>query len=104
MSLDPVMLRARTPTTGRRSKPLAMSVPSPDATALGRAVQAIRAERKISQVQLAANTGFRQSWISNVEHGRRNPSWSNVVRLATGLGVSTSTLVKRAEALTNDPK
>jgi transcriptional regulator with XRE-family HTH domain len=74
-------------------------MPSPDPHALGRAVQAIRAERGISQVQLAEASGFRQSWISNVEHGRRNPSWSNVVRLADGLGVPTSVLVKRAEAL-----
>lgn len=71
----------------------------PDATALGRAVQAIRAEKGISQVQLSENTGLMQSWISNVEHGRRNPSWNNVIRLAQGLGVSASELVARAETL-----
>ncbi|MBA3807048.1 MAG: helix-turn-helix transcriptional regulator [Solirubrobacterales bacterium] len=53
----------------------------------------------MSQVQLAEATGFRQSWLSNVEHGRRNPSWSNLVRLAGGLGVRTSMLVRRAETL-----
>jgi predicted transcriptional regulator len=37
-------------------------------------------------MHLAQQTGFIQAWISHVEHGRRNPSWSNVVRLATGLG------------------
>ena len=74
---------------------------SPDIAALGRAVVAIRAERRISQVQLAEATGFRQSWISNVEHGRRNPSYANVVRLAQGLGIQTSTLIKRAETLAN---
>lgn len=79
-----------------------MSDATPDVAALGRAVQAIRTQRRISQMQLAANTGFRQSWISNVEHGRRNPSWSNVVRLAAGLGVRTSVLVKRAEALADE--
>jgi len=76
---------------------------APDAAALGRAVQAIRTEKGISQMQLATTTGFRQSWISNVEHGRRNPSWSNVVRLAEGLGVRTSALVKRAETLADAP-
>jgi transcriptional regulator with XRE-family HTH domain len=75
---------------------------SPDAAALGRAVLAIRTEKGISQVQLAETTGFRQSWISNVEHGRRNPSWSNVVRLAGGLGVRTSALVKRAETIADE--
>jgi transcriptional regulator with XRE-family HTH domain len=80
-----------------------MPASSPDAAALGRAVHAIRVERRISQVQLAEATGFRQSWISNVEHGRRNPSWSNVVRLADGLGVRASTLVRRAEGLIDQP-
>ncbi len=73
-------------------------MPPPDQRALGRAVRAIRAEKGISQVQLAADTGFIQAWISHVERGRRNPSWSNVVRLAGGLGISVSELVIRAEA------
>jgi transcriptional regulator with XRE-family HTH domain len=76
---------------------------TPNVAALGRAVYAIRTQRGMSQVQLAEATGFRQSWISNVEHGRRNPSWSNVVRLAAGLGVPASALVKRAEALADEP-
>jgi transcriptional regulator with XRE-family HTH domain len=70
----------------------------PDARALGRAVRAIRDERGLSQVQVAEATGFIQAWISHVEHGRRNPSWNNFVRLATGLGVSVSDLAQRAEA------
>jgi transcriptional regulator with XRE-family HTH domain len=57
----------------------------------------------MSQVQLAEATGFRQSWLSNVEHGRRNPSWTNVVRLAEGLGVRTSIVVSRAERLVEGP-
>jgi transcriptional regulator with XRE-family HTH domain len=75
-----------------------MAATTPDAQALGRAVRAIRAERGLSQVQVAEATGFIQAWISHVEHGRRNPSWNNVVRLAGGLGVSVSELAKRAEA------
>jgi transcriptional regulator with XRE-family HTH domain len=72
--------------------------PLPDAAALGRAVRLIRDEQSISQVQLAAATGFMQSWISHVERGARNPSWNNVMRLAEGLGVSPAELVVRAEA------
>ncbi len=52
----------------------------------------------MSQTQLAEATGFIQAWISHVERGRRNPSWSNVVRLAGGLGVSVSELAMQAEA------
>lgn len=75
-----------------------MSTNSPDAAALGRAVQAIRGEAGLSQVQLAEKTGLVQSWISHIEHGRRNPTWSNIVRLAAGLGVSVAELAARAEA------
>lgn len=76
-----------------------MPTPLPDQLALGRAVRAIRDEKKISQVQLAEATGLAQAWISQIERGRRNPSWSNVLRLAEGLGVRLSELVKRAETL-----
>jgi transcriptional regulator with XRE-family HTH domain len=69
----------------------------PDQPALGAAVKAIRAEKDVSQVRLSEATGFTQSWLSEVEHGRRNPSWSNVVRLARGLGVSVAELAARAE-------
>jgi transcriptional regulator with XRE-family HTH domain len=75
-----------------------MSANLPDAAALGRAVQAIRAETGISQVQLAEKTGLVQSWISHIEHGRRNPTWSNIVRLADGLGIGVAELAARAEA------
>lgn len=72
-------------------------MPAPDVAALGRAIQAMRAERGISQVQLAETTGLAQSWISQVEHGHRNPAWRNVARLADGLGVRLSALIARAE-------
>jgi transcriptional regulator with XRE-family HTH domain len=75
---------------------------APDQPALGAAVKAIREEKKISQVALSKATGFRQSWVSDVENARRHPSFSSVVRLAAGLGVQTSTLVRRAERLADD--
>jgi len=77
---------------------MVMTEPTPDIAALGRAVRAIREEHGINQVQLAAKTGFTQSWISHVERGNRNPSWSNIVRLAAGLGVSVAALAARSES------
>jgi transcriptional regulator with XRE-family HTH domain len=76
-----------------------MSDQAPDAAALGRAVLAVRTDKGISQMQLAEATGFMQSWISQVERGRRNPSWNNVARLAEGLGVSVAELAKRAQTV-----
>jgi transcriptional regulator with XRE-family HTH domain len=80
-----------------------MAPTAPDAAALGRAVQVIRAERGLTQMQLAEATGFMQAWISNLEHGRRNASWSNVGRLAEGLGVTVAELAARAETLVDEP-
>jgi transcriptional regulator with XRE-family HTH domain len=80
-----------------------MSRPEPDQPDLGAAVRVIREERGISQVVFSERTGFMQSWISETERGKRNPSWSNVVRLAHGLGVTPAELVARAEALASDP-
>lgn len=80
-----------------------MPAPEPDQPDLGAAVRVIREERGISQVVFSERTGFMQSWISETERGKRNPSWSNVVRLAHGLGVTPAELVARAEALADEP-
>jgi len=77
-------------------------MPDPDQPALGAAVKSIREEKAISQVRLSETTGFRLSWISEVEHGRHNPSFASLVRLAAGLGVRTSALVRRAEKLADE--
>jgi XRE family transcriptional regulator, regulator of sulfur utilization len=74
-----------------------MPAPLPDAAALGRAVRLIRDEQGISQVQLSEKTGLMQSWISHIEHGRRNPTWSNIVRLSAGLGIGVAELAARSE-------
>jgi XRE family transcriptional regulator, regulator of sulfur utilization len=74
-------------------------MPAPDLLSLGLAVRAIRDERGISQVELARASGLQQTWISHIENGRRNPAWSNLGRLADGLGVGVAELAARAEAI-----
>jgi len=76
-------------------------VPSAPAfqTALGLAVKASRQEREITQEALANDTGLHQRWISNVETGKRNPSYASLRRLAAGLGLSASELLARAEQI-----
>lgn len=75
----------------------------PDPVALGRAVRAIRDERGISQVRLSENSGLQRGWLSNLEHGKRNPNFANVVRRPAGLGVRPAELVARAETLADEP-
>jgi transcriptional regulator with XRE-family HTH domain len=67
--------------------------------ALGVAVKARRGELEITQEQLANDTGLHQRWISNVETGKRNPSYASLRRLAAGLGLSASELLSRAEQI-----
>jgi transcriptional regulator with XRE-family HTH domain len=65
--------------------------------ALGLAVKHRRQELDLTQEQLANNTDLHQRWLSNVETGKRNPSYGSLRRLAAGLDLSTSELLSRAE-------
>jgi transcriptional regulator with XRE-family HTH domain len=67
--------------------------------ALGLAVKARRQELGLTQEQLANDTELHQRWISNVETGKRNPSYASLRRLAAGLGLSASGLLARAEQM-----
>ena len=51
-----------------------------------RALIKIRAEKHISQKQLAELTGINQADISRIENGNANPSLRTLQRLADGLG------------------
>jgi transcriptional regulator with XRE-family HTH domain len=79
-------------------------MPEPPAfqQALGIAVRDRRRELGLTQEQLALRSGLHQRWISNVETGRRNPSYGSLRRLAGALGLSTSELISRAERIERD--
>jgi transcriptional regulator with XRE-family HTH domain len=74
-----------------------MAETSASQIALGEAVKTRRHELDLTQEQLANDTGLHQRWISNVETGKRNPSYESLRRLAAGLGLSASQLIARAE-------
>jgi transcriptional regulator with XRE-family HTH domain len=67
--------------------------------ALGQAVKHRREELGLTQEQLDNNTNLHQRWISNVENGKRNPSYASLRRLAAGLDLSASELLARAEQI-----
>ncbi|HEY4812509.1 MAG TPA: helix-turn-helix transcriptional regulator [Solirubrobacteraceae bacterium] len=67
--------------------------------ALGAAVKARRVELDTTQEQLANDTDLHQRWISNVETGKRNPSYASLRRLAAGLDLTASELIARAEQI-----
>ena len=67
--------------------------------ALGAAVRDLRARRGISQEALADLSGMHRTYLGGIERGRRNPSFTNIRRLADALEVRTSELMQRAEEL-----
>jgi transcriptional regulator with XRE-family HTH domain len=67
--------------------------------ALGQAVRDFRKARQISQEELAFEVGIHRTYVGGIERGERNPSYTNIRRLAAALGVSVSELMRRAEEL-----
>ena len=49
--------------------------------------------------ELSLRAELHQRWVSNVETGKRNPSYASLRRLAAGLELSASELLARAEQL-----
>jgi len=69
---------------------------------IGQRVRAIRQERGISQVELAAALGTYQTTISAIERGVRGLTVQQVVKLAAALGVSPDRILTQAKA-SQDP-
>ena len=62
--------------------------------ALGDKVRSLRTKLNLSQDALAGRCDFDRTYISLIERGKRNPSFTNLIRLAEGLEVSVSDLTK----------
>jgi transcriptional regulator with XRE-family HTH domain len=64
---------------------------------LGQAISTRRKQLQMSQEELAAKTGVDRAFISNVERGKRNPSFGVVATIARGLKIRISRLTGMAE-------
>jgi transcriptional regulator with XRE-family HTH domain len=67
--------------------------------ALGRAVRDIRVDRRLSQEELGHRSGMDRTYVGGIERGERNPTFDTLRRLCDALGVPSSELLARAEAL-----
>lgn len=65
--------------------------------ALGVVLQERRSKLNLSQSDLAQQSEFHRSYISDVERGARNISLRNLSRLAEALETQVSTLIVSAE-------
>lgn len=61
---------------------------------LGKRIQYLRSNRKMSQEDLALECEINKNYLSDLERGCRNPTVKVLAKIARGLGVSLSELFK----------
>lgn len=54
----------------------------------GARIKELRLERKMRQIDLAERVGIQESYVSNIESGKKEPCLEIIKMLADGLGVS----------------
>ena len=64
---------------------------------LGMRIRKLRETLGISQEEFAERCGFDRTYISMIERGKRNMSFSNLSKIASGLDVSVSQLTEGIE-------
>jgi transcriptional regulator with XRE-family HTH domain len=77
---------------------------SPAHVALGLAVRDLRGRRGISQEELAHRSDVHRTYLGGIERGQRNPSYTNIRKIADALRVRPSELMQRAEELEDAAK
>lgn len=60
---------------------------------VGRNFARLRREKRLTQEELEARSGFSQQYLSGLEQGKRNPTVVTLYELAQALGVSHVDLV-----------
>ncbi len=74
-----------------------MPIRSPAHAAFGEAVRGIRKQRGISQESLALICGLDRTYISGIERGARNPSLTNIFKIAAALDIGPAEIFARAQ-------
>lgn len=77
---------------------LGVSVPGPTNAELGRAIRRLRRARRVTIENLAHAADIHPTYLSGIERGVRNPTWSKLTSLADALGIPLAEIVKDAES------
>jgi transcriptional regulator with XRE-family HTH domain len=72
-------------------------------TAFGLALRESRHAVGLSQEGLAHASGLDRTYVSGIERGERNPSLTNILKLATAVQTPPAELFARAETLLANP-
>jgi putative transcriptional regulator len=62
--------------------------------ALGSKIRSLRTAKGISQMELGARIGKDDTSISRLENGKVNPTYTYLLQIAEGLGISIAELLK----------
>ncbi len=69
-----------------------MAIRSSAHAAFGQTIRDIRNRRGVSQESLALQCGLDRTYISGIERGTRNPSLTNILKIAAALEVRPAEL------------
>jgi transcriptional regulator with XRE-family HTH domain len=69
---------------------------SAEIQAVGEAMRSLRRERGFAQEAFAARAGLDRSFYGAIERGEFNITLDTLIKVASGLGVRASTLLRRA--------
>ena len=61
---------------------------------LGKNFKRIRTQKGMSQGDIYRSIGMDRAYLSSLENGKRNPTLSNIKKIAEALGVKTFELLK----------
>lgn len=75
-----------------------VSTAAPTNRELGRAIRRLRRARNLTIEALAHASEMHPTYLSGIERGRRNPTWSKLTSLAGGLEIPVVAIVQDAEA------
>jgi transcriptional regulator with XRE-family HTH domain len=70
---------------------------------LGRVIARTRAEKRLTQAEVAKRAKTHRSHISRIERGHRDPRLDTLQRLADALDTKLGTLLSSAELAAKDP-
>jgi transcriptional regulator with XRE-family HTH domain len=81
-----------------------VDITTPSQAHLGRAIRRLREQRGLSIEALAAAADMHPTYLSGIERGHRNPTWTKLSGLAKGLNTTIAAIVREAETETSNPK
>jgi transcriptional regulator with XRE-family HTH domain len=84
------------------SRALADQVAGSDPRQIGERLRQLRADHKLTILELAAKAGVSAGLISQIERGHSNPSMKTLQRLRTALGVNLWEFLDPKSGVTND--